>query len=80
MSRKNRRRTAPTIPDVEPSPCQHEGFKLVVSTRQFTTCVAPGACNRAAHGGQEHSEVCTCGAIRRSLVNGCNVEVGPWKG
>lgn len=44
----------------------------------FTVCVSPGKCNPAAHGGIEERAVCTCGAERRTNINGTHLERGAW--
>lgn len=31
-----------------------------------------------AHGGLLRYEICACGAVRRSAVNGAAIERGPW--
>lgn len=34
--------------------------------------------NPQAHGGAEYTEVCRCGATRKTLTNGRHVEMGAW--
>lgn len=34
--------------------------------------------NRAAHGNIVRVDVCACGAVRRTNINGRHVERGPW--
>jgi hypothetical protein len=38
----------------------------------------PNRENRAAHGGIEVTEFCSCGASRAVLRNGMHHEAGPW--
>ena len=43
----------------------------------YDRCVAPDACNRAAHGGSRTIYACNCGLTRYELINGHERELGP---
>lgn len=34
--------------------------------------------NPRAHGNVCHEDTCSCGAVRFTNVNGCDIERGPW--
>ena len=58
---------------------QHRHRTKITVTRCYTAPVAhPG--NPAAHGSVCRIDVCKCGAVRMTNVNGMHVERGEWKG
>lgn len=52
--------------------------------RGWTTCVTPDECaarpeRQSAHGGIVRIDVCSCGAVRRTEINGRRRNRGPWR-
>ena len=46
--------------------------------KPWTHCVCPSKCNGAAHGNIIRIEVCECGAVRQTEINGTHILPGPW--
>lgn len=61
----------------------HKAIKSKSFERVWTDCVTPAKCaadseRQAAHGGIVDHDICSCGATRKTEINGRHVNYGPW--
>ena len=62
----------------------HKAIAAKSTERGWTVCVTPQECathphQQEAHGNIIQQDVCACGAVRRTEINGRRHNYGPWE-